>query len=134
MTSGSPIARSHSGTTADPRRSGARTRRTSAGRLRSTQSECLQRYNGSAFNGRPGTEPRLNHKDHSARPVRCSAGLSRGRAASPFTILDPILVRLKTGQLYHAQNCVRDVLAFHRCDPAVVEFVELLHTIRNGTS
>src|SRR5918998_94007 len=33
-------------------------------------------HNGPAFNGRPGAEPRWNHKDRSARPVRCSAGLS----------------------------------------------------------
>src|SRR5687768_15667565 len=33
--------------------------------------------NGSAFNGRPGAEALSNHKDRSARPVRCSAGLSR---------------------------------------------------------
>src|SRR5262245_30192596 len=41
--------------------------------------------NGSAFNGRPGAEPRWNHKDRSARPVRCSAGLSRRRAAVPIS-------------------------------------------------
>jgi hypothetical protein len=40
--------------------------------------------NGSAFNGRPGTEPGSNHKDRSARLARCSAWLSRGRIAEVF--------------------------------------------------
>src|SRR4051812_43796241 len=33
--------------------------------------------------GRPGTEPRGNHKDRSARPVRCSAGLCLGMPIEP---------------------------------------------------
>ena len=36
---------------------------------------------GPACNGRPGAEPRWNHQDRSARPVRCSAGLSRTPSA-----------------------------------------------------
>jgi len=40
------------------------------------------RDNGSAFNGRLRTGPRWNHKDRSARPVRCSAGLA-GMAGPP---------------------------------------------------
>ena len=32
--------------------------------------------NGPAFNGRPGAEPRWDHQDRSARPVRCSAWLA----------------------------------------------------------
>jgi hypothetical protein len=39
-------------------------------------------HNGPTFNGRPGTEPRWNHKDRSARPVRCNAGLSCRRTAT----------------------------------------------------
>jgi hypothetical protein len=30
-----------------------------------------------AFNGRPGGEPRWNHQDRNARPVRCNGWLSR---------------------------------------------------------
>jgi len=46
--------------------------------------------NGSAFNGRPGAEPRWNHKDRSARPVRCNAGSSGGRRGSK---LAPVLLK-----------------------------------------
>src|ERR687891_492048 len=44
--------------------------------------------NGSAFNGRPGAEPRWNHEDRSARPVRCSAWLSRGRLPDRIQVVD----------------------------------------------
>src|SRR5205814_5777043 len=35
--------------------------------------------NGSAFNGRPGAESRRNHKDRSARPVRCTGLRAKSR-------------------------------------------------------
>ena len=40
-------------------------------------------HNGSAFSGRPGTRPRWNHKDRSARPICCSVGLSSTLAWQP---------------------------------------------------
>ena len=46
--------------------------------------------NGSAFNGRPGTERRRNQKDRSARLVRCSAGLFR----HPSAEADDVAVRI----------------------------------------
>ena len=46
--------------------------------------------NGSAFNGRPGTEPRSNHKDRFARPVRCSAWLD-GQCVMLFPEYPPAL-------------------------------------------
>ena len=52
-----------------------RVRRSTSGPYR------LRPYNVNAFNGRSGTEPRQDHRGRSARPVRCSAWLSRRRTA-----------------------------------------------------
>jgi hypothetical protein len=44
-------------------------------------------HNGSAFNGRPGTEPRSNHEDYTAAPVRCIGGLCRAPCGPSLEVL-----------------------------------------------
>src|SRR3954469_10604533 len=72
-------------------RNGASPRRlTPNRRLESTpRTSPLELDNGLLIDGRPGAEPRWNHKDRSARPVRCSAGLF-DTASQPQCRLIPI--------------------------------------------
>src|SRR2546421_7524737 len=64
-------------------------------------------HNGPALNGRPGTEPRWNHKDRSARPVRCSAWLFGSRFGRKTFCGRPVLIGLKPCFLYNGHQLLK---------------------------